>query len=338
MNISEQEQDIIRQDSSVHKPDTSVHKQIVQADSAVIADSLPVKKRESSPVVKESFTTDTLSVCERSPVSDITFNDTANIVSRIGRDMVNGFPVRFIENNRKRNAESKSILVKSLREGEMVQERLFHEDWIIFIVLIASFFYASLPVYSRKLFPGATRFFMFRGVGDPESREISELFHWQSTIFNLITFINLSLFSYFAASFNSLLPAGIPGIVLWAIILVIVIALISLRHISCLALGWISDSKEIWDEYLITIFQTYRYLAFACFILVVLLSYSTILPPKTFFLAGYIVFAALYLMRITRLLFIFLKRNVSLLYLILYLCALEFLPVAVLIKFVTGLF
>jgi magnesium-transporting ATPase (P-type) len=338
MNISEQEQDIVRQDSSVHKPDSSVHKQIVQADSAVIMYSLPVKKREISLIVKEPELTDTVSVCERSHISDITFIDPTNIISRINRDIINGFPARFIEKNRNREVESREILVKSLRDGEKVKERLFHEDWIIFLVLIASFFYASLPVYSRKLFPGATRFFLFRGIGDPESRETSELFHWQSTVFNLITFINLALFAYFAASYNSLLPVGISGFALWTITLVIVIASITLRHISCVALGWMSDSKEVWDEYIITIFQTYRYLAFACFIMVVSLAYSTILPPKTFFLAGYIVFAVLYFMRITRLFFIFLKRNVSILYLILYLCALEFLPVAVLIKYVTGLF
>jgi len=46
----------------------------------------------------------------------------------------------------------------------------------------------------------------------------------------------------------------------------------------------------------------------------------------------------LYLIRIIRLFLIFLKRSVSILYWILYLCALEFLPAAVTIKLAAGLF
>jgi hypothetical protein len=105
-----------------------------------------------------------------------------------------------------------------------------------------------------------------------------------------------------------------------------------------MALGWLTGQTDLWDEYIITIYQTYRYTAFAFFILVIFLAYSEILPYKAFFIIGYIAFVALYLMRIARLFLIFLKRNVSILYLILYLCALEFLPVAVLIRYVTGLF
>ncbi len=246
--------------------------------------------------------------------------------------------MKFIEKNRKHKAESNAILMKNLRDGEKVAERPFHDDWIIFLILIATSFYASLPVYSRKLFPGATRFFLFRGLGDPEARETSELFHWQSTIFNLITFFNLALFIYCIASYYKLIPENFSGFSIWAIALGIVIASITLRHIASVITGWLSGQQEVLNEYIITTYQTYRYQAFACFILVILLSYTKIIPPKALFLTGYFSFGALYLMRIARLFLIFLKRNVSILYLILYLCALEILPVAVIIKYVTGLF
>jgi hypothetical protein len=304
MNISEQEQDIVRQDSAKQK-------------SEII---------------------DTQSVSERSHISDVTFYDSANIITKIKRDQINGFPLKFIEKNRKREAESNALLIKSLRAGDEVPERPFHEDWIIFLMLIAAFFYASLPLYSRKLFPGATRFFLFRGVGDPDAREISELFHWQSTIFNLITFFNLALFIYCIAFYYSLIPENFSGFTVWAIALGIVIVSITFRHIFCMITGWLSGQKEVLDEYIITIYQTYRYMAFACFILVILLAYTNFVPPKLLFLIGYFSYAVLYLMRLARLFLIFLRRNVSILYLILYLCALEFLPVAIIIKYVTGLF
>jgi hypothetical protein len=338
MSISEQEQDITRHDSVKQKPDTSLQKQVSQADTIRIRDSLPLKKKEIRQITGKPADTDTLSVSVRSHISDVTLYDSANIITRINRDQINGFPFRFIEKNRERENKSNAFLMKSLREGEKVAERPFHDDWIIFLILIAAFFYASLPLYSRKLFPGATRFFLFRGVGGPEARETSELFHWQSTIFNLITFFNLALFIYFIAVYYALIPGNLAGFTVWAIALGIVIVSITLRHLACMITGWLSGQQEAMDEYTITIYQAYRYQAFACFILVILLSYTRIFPPKMLFLTGYLSFAALYFMRIARLLLIFLKRNVSLLYLILYLCALEILPVAVIIKYVTGLF
>jgi hypothetical protein len=45
----------------------------------------------------------------------------------------------------------------------------------------------------------------------------------------------------------------------------------------------------------------------------------------------------MYLIRVIRLIIIFLNRNISIFYLILYLCALEILPVLIVIKYFTGL-
>jgi Domain of unknown function (DUF4271) len=338
MNISEQEQDIIRPDSIKHRSDTPALDNFQQVVRTVTPDSITVRKKEIRKAVQAPVFADTVSVSARSHISDITFYDSANIITRISKDQLNKFPFLFIEKNRRRETEFKASLARSLREGEKMPQKLFHGDWIVFLVIIAAFFYASLPVYSRKLFPGATRFFLFRGIGEPESRETSELFHWQSTLFNLITFFNLALFVYCAAVNAGLTISGISGFALWLVALGAVIAVITLRHIACIITGWISGQREIFNEYVITIYQTYRYIAFASFVLAVLLVYTMIFPPKILFLTGYVLFAVLYLMRMLRLLLIFLKRNVSLLYFILYLCALEFLPVALAIKYLTGLF
>ncbi|MCU0455363.1 MAG: DUF4271 domain-containing protein [Bacteroidales bacterium] len=289
-----------------------------------------------SDLEQESAGQDSVSV--RSHVSDVTFHDTANIITRINRDSVNGFPFRFIERNRMLDLEVKTALREKLKPGDELPPGKFNDDWIIFFVFIAAFFYATLPVYSRKLFPGATRFFLFRGVGEPESRETSELFHWQSTLFNLVTFFNIAIFIYFAFSHYGIIPAEMSGFAAWAAALGVVIAAVSIRHIACMLTGWFSSSDEIFREYTITIYQAYRYAGFASFLLSVLLAYTGIFLPELLFLSGFIIFAVLYIMRTARLFLIFMKRGVSILYLILYLCALEFLPVVVIVKYTTGLF
>jgi hypothetical protein len=281
---------------------------------------------------------DTNSVSERSLISDITFYDSANVITRINKDQINGFPYKFIEKNRLRESEIKTGIIKHLKDGDGVAIKPFHDDWIVFIILVAAFIYASIRTFSRKLFPGVMRFLLFKGVGESESRDTGELFHWQSTIINLISFSNIALFVFCIAFYYGVLSVSLPGIISWLIFLGIVILVISFRHIFCLITGRISGQKEAFDEYIITLYQSYRYLALILFILVIFLAYSDIFAPKTLILAGYLSFAVLYVMCIIRLFLIFIKRNVSILYLILYLCALEILPVAVIVKSVTGLF
>ena len=67
------------------------------------------------------------------------------------------------------------------------------------------------------------------------------------------------------------------------------------------------------------------------------MSYTRILPVRDFVEAGIIVLGFMYLVRVIRLLIIFLNRNISIFYLILYLCALEILPVLIVVKYFTGL-
>ena len=54
-------------------------------------------------------------------------------------------------------------------------------------------------------------------------------------------------------------------------------------------------------------------------------------------IAGIIIIGLMYLIRVVRLLIIFLNRNISIFYLILYLCALEILPGLIIVKYFTGL-
>jgi hypothetical protein len=299
---------------------------------------MSISDQKITRIVENHSFNDTITVSERSHISDITFRDSANIITRINQDQINGFPFQFIEKNRTRESEFRSSVIKHLKDGDVVVARPFHDGWIIFIVLIAAFFYASIRTFSGKLLPGVIRFFLFKGVGEPESRDIGELFHWQSTIINFITFTNLALFAYCAAYYNNAIPESIPGTVAWLIALGIIILAVTIRHILCFITGRISGEQEVFNEYIVTFYQSYRHLAFILFIIVIFLSYTDIFSLKDLILTGYATFAFFYVMRIIRLFLIFIKRNVSILYLILYLCALEILPVAVILKYVAGLF
>jgi hypothetical protein len=281
---------------------------------------------------------DTIKVCPRNAISDVTFYDTANIVTRIDQTYKTGFPFCYIENNRILEANYLAEFSRHLKEGREVPFRPLGDDWIIIALLFAGFLYSVIRTFSKSLFKDVSRFFLFRGIGEASAHKYDEIFHWQSTLVNLTTFINLALFACCAAVFYDVVPEGVTGFMIWLIALVIIIISITLRHLICTIAGNLSGESEAFAEYMVTVYSSYRYMAIVLFVIVVLFAYSRIFSPKALVYTGFISSGAFYLMRILRLGIIFLKRNISILYLILYLCALEFLPVLIVLKYFTGLF
>jgi hypothetical protein len=285
----------------------------------------------------DSLQYDTNTVCGRNSIADITFYDSINVITKIESGSSYGFPFQFTEKNKQMHAEVRASLVKHLKSGREIPVQPLHADWIIVIILIAAFFYSLIRTTSKSVMSGATRFFLFRGVNDPSSRDIDGLFHWQSTVLNLISFLIIGLFGYAAASFYDIIPSGLSGITFWGISLVITVSAVTLRHITCIITGNVSGEKEVFREYLLSVYQSYRFSALFLFVIIILMSYTVLSPAKGYFSSGIIVLGIMYLIRVTRLLIIFINRNISIFYLILYLCALEILPVLILVKYFTGL-
>jgi hypothetical protein len=118
----------------------------------------------------------------------------------------------------------------------------------------------------------------------------------------------------------------------------IIVSGITLRHFICRITGNLSGESEVFNEYLIGVYQSYRFCSLIIFVLVVLLVYTAFLPPDIYFFSGLVVLLIMYIYRVLRLFLIFIKKDISIFYLILYLCALEILPVLILLKYFTGLF
>lgn len=338
MNIFDQDQNIIFQDTVRQKTDTT-HLQIrLPADSSGITDTVPVKKIVIRPAREKPAPVDITAVSRRNPSSDFTFSDSSNMTGHSGQSGKLLFPFTLIEKNRKQESFARTMLMKNLREGKELPVRPFHNDWIILILLLSAFLFSLIRTFSRRFVPEVTRFFFFRGIGDSSSRDIAGLFLWHSTLTNLISFFGIALFAYYTGIYYDLIPGGMSGFVFWIISFGIIIVSITFRHIICYLAGSISNQTDLFNEYIITIYLSYRFSSLVLFIIVILLSYTRILPPNVLFIIGFLAFACMYLFRLLRLSFIFIRRNFSILYLILYLCALEFLPVLVMLKYFTGLF
>jgi hypothetical protein len=280
---------------------------------------------------------DTTSVCIRNSVADVTFYDSSNVVFKIEAESYKQFPYLLIERARKQKIEEKALLVRHLKPGNELPENPLHADWMIIIIIAVAFLYSLVKTRSKSIFPDFIKFFLLRGTNDPLSHDGGGLFYWQATILNLASFIIMGLFSYLIASFYNIIPSGFKGIIAWLIALGIICLAVTLRHVVCITTGAASDEREVYRKYLIDVYQSYRFGAFFLFILIILMSYTSILPDQDLIISGILILGLMYLIRIIRLLIIFLKRNISIFYLILYLCALEILPVLIVVKYFTGL-
>jgi len=338
MIISEQDQNIIRQDSVRPFQDTLLIKTIIPADSAGPAGIVKSINTGQALPVEIPAIADTTSVSRRNPFSEILYSDTLNRNLPVFNDHSLFFPFSYIGKNENTGYQKTGIITSNLRDGKEIPHQPFNDDWIIVILLAAAFIYSTLSVFPGKLFYNVKAFLFFKGIGDTTSRDRGVFFQWQSILINIVSFSGAALFAYCTADYYGFYPFRLSGILLWLIFFGLIYLLVIIRHILCLLLGSITGENAAFGEYSATVYQSYHITGFILFLITVLVSYTTFAAPQTLLYSGLFAVSAAYFLRVLRLLFIFLKRNISIFYLILYLCALEFLPVLVVLKYLTDLF
>ena len=338
MTIFEKEQNIIQQDPAKPIQDSSLKKITVSADTAGIHDTLRSPVRDIPLKVKEPENADTAEISFNNRFSDKIFTGKQDLLQGYARDHSFRFPFNFIESAGTTAQLQNEPFTEHLRDGRTIPRLPFNNDWIIILVVISAFIYSTLSAFQGRLINNIKSFLLFKGIGDPSSRETGALFHWQSGILNFISFSGVALFLNLTADYYGFMPFGISGVILWLIFLSLVALIITLRFILCFLLGNITGETEVFGEYSATLFHSYHITGFFLFMLSVFLAYTDLFQPVILLDTGFVIISLFYLMRIIRLFLIFLKRDISILYLILYLCALEFLPVLIVLRYLTNLF
>jgi len=332
----------LQQDTIPHKTLTNLDSINGKHDSVPVILSGQVKDsvRHHSVNLRQNLVpnnSDTISVCTRNDVSDVTFHDFNNFIHRLGFGNYRQFPYVFIDKANEMQKAQEVILMKHLKPGKELPPNLFRTDWMIIIILVATFLFSLVRSNSRRMMTYFERTFIFMGKHDSAPRDLSGVFHWQSTVLNLISFFIIGLFGYSVAAFYNFIPLSSKGVVNWIIVLGIITSAVTVRHLVCVLTGAVSGQQEVFREYLLGIYHSYRFAAIFLFVFIVLMSYTEIFPVQVYILSGIFIMGIVYLIRVIRLLIIFLNRNISIFYLILYLCALEILPVLIIVKYFTGL-
>jgi hypothetical protein len=300
-------------------------------------DTIKVDHRINSLDEPKIIITDTTSVCRRGPIADITFYDSTSFVRSLDTMIADQFPYSFVEKSIAFKREKKENIIKSLKSGKDIPAPDYQSDWMVPLIILGLFLFGVIRTFPGSHFRNMIRFIQMRGINENSSKDTVVLFQWKASILNLASFIFISLFVFLSLKHYDFNINGVGEFLTWIIYFGVVIFAITSRHILCNATGSLSGQIDIFKEYLVGIYHFYRIAGIIYLVFVLMILYTAFLPPRVYFIAGFIVAGILYILRVFRLLLIFITRRVSIFYLILYLCALEILPVVIILKYVTGL-
>jgi hypothetical protein len=224
-------------------------------------------------------------------------------------------------------------------EGQQHSPEKMSADFSFILLSVCLLLITVLTVFGRKTMISGLASLSFRRQPEKLVPGTSEVISWPPIIRNLIAVFNVSLF----ASVSLLLTGTIRyestsgSIKLTAIISGAFLAALMLRHLASIILAETTGLKSVYREYMNIIYNTWFADSLILFILNAIILFAPVNNPVPFIWSGIIVTAIFLIIRALRLLTIFINRHISISYFILYLCALEILPVLVLMK-ILGIF
>ena len=253
-------------------------------------------------------------------------------ISKSYFDSVSSVPFQFVEKNNDMLYGKKEHIEKSLRNGEVLPVIPFSNDWTIGIIILSIMLFSIVYTSAKTLFSDIVNFFLFRKTTKEENKTTT-LFRWELMLLNISSLFIISIFVYFIVFYSGIISGDLSGFKIWLFSMGIIVIAIILRHFICISVGVISGSIEIFNDYINAVYQIYRFSGFFLFILMILFFYTPLINAKNCFIIGCAIVAILYLIRILRLFILFINHKISIFYFILYFCALEILPVLILIKY-----
>lgn len=206
-----------------------------------------------------------------------------------------------------------------------------------FVILSLSLMLLTLlTVMARKAVFAGLSTLSFRRQPATVPPGTSEVLSWPPVIRNIFSALNIGLFAAASLLYGGIVePDGMAGSVwLTAIIAGSFIAGLMLRHLTSIVTAELTGWKNPLREYMNVIYNVWFTTALLLFPVNAIIIFSPLRNPLPVVIVGLAGSAILLIVRALRLLVIFRNGHIPILYYILYLCALEVLPVLVILKII----
>lgn len=227
----------------------------------------------------------------------------------------------------------KSIISKNASS----QEKDYTTHWILGILIFITILFAWIRVFNNRYLKSLRTAVMNNQWAKKMYEEKNVISQRVSFIMNIMYLISLSLFIIYILKFFNYSIYDFSELQLFFTLLGILTGAYLGKYLFLRFVGWIVIAPQEFGEYLFNVFLYNK--AYAFFLLPVLWIIPFVEQNVAIILvySSIGVFVAVYLMRIFRGLFNCIRINVSIFYLILYLCALEIFPMLIIYKTITSM-
>ena len=215
-----------------------------------------------------------------------------------------------------------------------VGKEKFSPDWFLIVFLLIFIQLARVKLfYGKFITPIVTSLINYQ-TAHTLFRNKNVQYQRASRGLSTIFFFILSLFLFQVFHYFHLNFFYFSGIYLFLILLVLIIGWYGLKFLVCKLTGGFSQTSILFDEYFHTISLFTKSMGLFLIPVTITIAYVNTSLTSGFVYAGFFLIFIIYLLRIFRLFGLFISKNVSVFYCILYLCALEILPILILIRLV----
>ena len=221
-------------------------------------------------------------------------------------------------------------------EGENRPGETVDTDMAFILLSVSLLIVIIISVFGRKSLVSSLSSISFRRHDEVAPNPTSEVFSWQPLLRNLFTIINISLFATIALLTTGVADSGLFGgsAGLTAILAGSFFAALIARHFTSILVAAVTGLNKPFREYMNVIYSSWFACSVFLFILSVIILYAPVSNTLPMVFTGLVFTSIFLLIRALRLLLIFHERHISIFYFLLYLCALEVLPVLVILKIV----
>ncbi len=237
--------------------------------------------------------------------------------------------------------KSKGEIFQSYRTEQKIQPKSVEEkknffsengyDWLFYFLIGIFLLIGWTRLFYKKYFDMLLKSIFFYNYAQNLYDVKNSLTTRASSILNLVYYLATGLFVFqIFKHFDIQIMGNIPPILQFLMFSLFFAVWYLWNSIFTGFTGSVFLRRDAFNEYFLN-YNIYRkVLGLALFTLVIITQFIAIELKAPFIYAGIILFGIMYLAHILRGLQTFVKNNVSIFYLILYLCALEFLPLLVL--------
>jgi len=209
------------------------------------------------------------------------------------------------------------------------------QDWTFFLILIGWTIFASLRLgFSKYIVQVFQSIFNFT-ISSRLYREQGYNNNFGPFRLNLIFYLFLPFPIYLIAKDNGVSLMGFSGIELYVIVMVVINAYFLTKIFLYKILGSVFSQKEASGE---LVFNMMLYHNVLGMIMLPVATFHSLVPAmgfvSLFLVPGLILI--FYLLSLLRSIYFAIRTGISIFYLILYLCALEILPILLVVKLATG--